>query len=195
MILIIPILAYILLIVGLILISNRILKNKEAERRKRNRKRIIITSLILLPIYGFICFLLFLRIGFNDHYDVKKGTFLWYITMNNKAIKEFPLIEPIGNVTYNSKGNDYKPNIVSGWEVEYETKKSSAELIPLLKKYFLKKGYKLKEVSKPECSWRNYHKNDSTLLFAGVSKKGECLDLTIKILVNGNSNIEALILD
>ena len=195
MILLIPLFAYCILVLGLIFLLNWILKSngKEIQLRKKVRKRVITSLLILIPIIGFFYLSYLFGIALDNHNDVKKGTFLWYATMDNETISEFPLIEPIGNVTYNSIGRD-SPSIGAGWEIEYESKKSSAELIPLLKKYLLQEGYELKEVNEPECSWKNYQKNDSMLLFAGVSKKGECLDLTIEIKANGNSDIEVMIL-
>lgn len=136
---------------------------------------------------------LLFSIALDDHYDVKKRTFLWYATMNNKTITEFPLVAPIGNITYNSIGGD-SPSIGAGWEIKYKSKKNSKELAPLLRDYFLKEGYPLEEVNESTCSWKKYYKSDSILLFTGVSKKGECVDLMIKLKANGNSAIEALIL-
>jgi len=57
MILLIPFIAYLVVLFSMILLSNQVLKNRSAEKRKKNRKRIIIFGSILLPVFGFMYFL------------------------------------------------------------------------------------------------------------------------------------------
>jgi hypothetical protein len=178
------------LVLGLIFISNKISKRKQVK--DRNRKWIIRLSFILGPVLGILLIFLLFNTVLNDNYNVKKGTILWYSTMTNSTVTEFPIIAPEGQASYNSL-NDGGTGFV-GWEVEYTSTKKNEELLPLLKNYLLEKGYKLEKVKEPKYSWNNYHSDSSTTLIAGFSKKDKCLDLTIKKLANGNSHVEALFL-
>lgn len=126
-IILLPILAYVLLVLGLIFISNKISRRKQVK--DRNRKWIIRLSLILSPILGIIFIFFLFNTVLNDNYNVKKGTILWYSTMTNSTVTEFPIIEPEGQATYNSL-NDGGPGFV-GWEVEYvSTKKVKSYSLP-----------------------------------------------------------------
>ncbi len=156
------------------------------------RTLIVIGSIILFPILSFLYFTYLFGLALDDHYDIKKGTFLWYATIN-EVITEFPVIEPDGEVTYHHIGGD-SPGIAGGSGIVYESRESSKKVIPLLKDYLLKEGYTLEIVNKTKCGWAKDFRNNTTLLFAGISKEGGCLDLTLEIKSNGNSEIEALIL-
>jgi len=168
-------------------------KNKSIEKRKRNRRRIVITSLILFPILGLLYFSFLFGIALDDHYDVKRGTFLWYATMDNKTITEFPILEPIENAIYNKIGGD-GPNIATGWGVEYNSEKSTEVLSSNIIDYLKKDGFELSEVNETQYYWTGRYKmNESTKLFSGFNKKGESLDLLIQRQVNGTTRIECTI--
>ncbi len=189
MIIIIPIIAYFTIAVGLVFFSNTLLKNKGVEKIKKNRRWIIIFSLFLFPILGFLYFSFLFGIALNDHYDVKKGTFLWYATMDNKTIKEFPLIEPFGKVTYNSIGGD-GPNIGTGWGIEFTSKKDSKDLVTSILLYLKKEGFETNEVDETQYYWAGkYKRNEKNNLFSGYNKKGESLDLLLQRLENSMTRI------
>lgn len=177
MILVIPIIIYIFLVLGLIILSNQISENKKVEERKRSRKRIIIFSAILFPVLSLLYLSYLFGVAFEDHYNVRKGTFLWYATMDNETITEFPVIEPCGMAIYNSIGGD-NPNIATGWEIKYTSKKNIEDLSQLIIKYLQEKGFTINEVDKTQYYWKEkYVKNEINYLYAGYNKKGEALDV------------------
>lgn len=193
MILIISIIAYIILTAGIIFLSNQLLKNKGDKKRKKNRKWIISSSIILFPILGFLYFTYLFAIAVEDHYDVKKGTFLWYVRMDNKTITEFPVIEPAGNVIYNSIGGD-SPSITIGWEIEYLSKKYTEDLRHKIIEYLNKEGFAVNEVEKTEYYWTGKYKKDKmNQLYSGFNKEGESLDLLFQIQNNGMTRIQCTI--
>lgn len=192
MIYVLPIVIYILLILIIYFLTKHNSRSKTQDFGGKIGKRILITSVILFLPLASLYFSYVDKLVHDNQYDVKKWTFVWYATMDNKSITQFPLIGLTGEVVYNRYGIDRK-DIGSGWEIKYESRKSSNELIPLLKDYFLKEGFKLEIVDQARCTYNTHRTNEFTLLFAGVSDKGECLDLTIKLKENGNSEIEALI--
>ena len=193
MILIIPIIAYFIITVGLIFLSNKVLKNKAVEKRKRNRRWIIYSSLILSPVIGFLYFLFLFVIALDDHYDVKRGTFLWYTKIDNKTITEFPLIKPLGKVAYNSIGGD-SPSIETGWGIDFTSKQDNKTLTDTIIFYLKKEGFKISEVDETQYYWIGKHKrNANNNLFSGYNKKGESLDLLLQRLDNGITRIECTI--
>ena len=113
--------------------------------------------------------------------------------MDNHTITHFPLIEPAGNATYNHIGGD-SPSIGAGYEVSYTSNQPIESVLPSIRTYLTGEGYNINEVTIPECNWRNHIRNDSTWLFAGVSKDGGCLDLLLKKSGTGKTGIEAMIL-
>ncbi len=156
------------------------------------RTLIVVGSIILFPIFGFLYFTYLFGLALNDHYNVKKGTFLWYATID-EVVTEFPVIEPAKGVTYHHISGD-SPGFSGGSGIVYESREGSKKVIPLLKDYLLKEGYTLEIVDKTKCGWAKDFRNNTTLLFAGISKEGGCLDLTVRTKSNGNSEIKALIL-
>lgn len=193
MILIVPIIAYTTAVIALIFLSNKILKDKNLVKRKRTRKWIIISSSILFPILGFIYFSFLIGIALDDHYDVKRGTFLWYATMDNKTITEFPVLEPMGTATYNKIGGEGS-NIGTGWGIEYNSKKDTDKLSSTIIEYLKSDGFELSEVNETQYYWSGrYKKSENTELFSGFNKKGESLDLLIQKQNNGTTKIECTI--
>lgn len=150
---------------------------------------IILSGIVILCLFSL---LYIFGISTEAHYDVKKGTLLWFITMDNKTIKSFPIIQPTDNVKYNSIGGD-SPSIAAGWEVEYTSEKNFESLVVDIRSFLIDQGFNIEPTDKPECSWRNYKTNDKIKLYKAVSEKGECLDLTL-IKTNDKTKIEVLIL-
>src|SRR5690606_14270866 len=106
-------------------------------------------------------------IALNNHYNVKKGTFLWYATMDNKTITEFPVIEPIGGETYNKIGGD-GPNIATGWEIEYESRADIETLTEKFVEYLKSDGYELEAVLETQFYWTGKNKkNETNRLYSG----------------------------
>jgi hypothetical protein len=165
-----------------------------AEPVRKRIKRWIIGSAIVLFFPLVLLYISYLfGIALDDHYDVKKGTFLWYATMDNKTITGFPVIEPIGNVTYNKIGGD-GPNIATGWEIKYQ---SRADIDTLTKEFVecLKSdGYELKAVDETQFYWTGKNKkNEMNRLYSGSNEKGESLDLLLQRQNNGTARIECSI--
>ncbi len=193
MILIIPIIAYIVIVIILIFITNKIFKNRETIKRKQIRKRILVLSSIIFPILGFLYFLVLFGIALDDHFDVKKGTFLWYATMDNETITEFPILEPVGKVTYNKIGGD-GPSIAAGWEVEYNSYKDVKFISSTIFLYLKLEGYEIVETKEPYSNCTGiYKKNNNTQLYSGANDVEECLDLLIQRNDNGTTRIECII--
>jgi len=193
MILIVPIIVYLAAVVGLIFMSNKVLKNKGVEKRKRNSRWIIISSSIIFPILGLLYLSFLFGIALDNHYDVKRGTFLWYATMDNKTITKFPILEPIKIATYNKIGGD-GPNIGTGWGVEYNSKKDTDNLSSTIMEYLKTEGFELSVVNETKYYWKGRYKtNENTKLFSGFNKKGESLDLLIQRQDNGTTRIKCTI--
>ncbi len=164
------------------------------ESVQRRIKRWIIGSAVVLffPI-GLLYFSYLFGIALDDHYDVKKGTFLWYATMDNKTITEFPIIEPIGDATYNKIGGD-SPNIATGWEIEYESKADIETLTEKFVEYLKSYGYELEAVLETQFYWTGKNKkNETNRLYSGSNEKGESLDLLLQRQNNGLTTIECSI--
>ena len=98
MIIIIPILIYCILVLGIILLTNKSLKGRARSLRKKIRKRIITISVILFFPLLFFYFSYLFSLALDNHYDVKKGTFLWYATMANNTIT----FDPAAGVSYSA---------------------------------------------------------------------------------------------
>lgn len=150
----------------------------EARKRKKSRKWIKISSILLFPILGLLYLSYLFSIALENHYDVQRGSFLWYATMDNQTITEFPIIKSIdGYTTYNSIGGD-SPNIGTGWEIAYTSKEEREILTAKILQYLNEEGYQLKEVNETQFYWKGKHKkSDSNQLYSGANKKGESLDL------------------
>lgn len=193
MIILIPILLYLILIFGLIWIVDFSFKTKPENIRKRIKKWIKVLVIILFfPLVLLYLSYLF-GLAIDDHYDVKKGTFLWYATMDNETITEFPVFEANGKVKYNSIGGD-SPSIATGWEIEYTSKTDIETLTNQIVEYLEKEGYEIKEVKETQFYWTGKNKKNGTnQLHSGSNEKGESLDLLIQSLGNGLNKIECSI--
>lgn len=193
MIIIVPILFYLIFVICLILIVNYLFKNKTESVQKRIKKWIIGLAVVLFFPIAFLYFSHLLGIALKDHYDVKKGTFLWFATMDNRTITKFPVIEPIADATYNKIGGD-DPTIATGWGIEYETRADIETLTEELIEYLKKDGFELSEVDETQYYWTGKHKrNEDTQLISGFNKKGESLDLLIQKQVDGTIRVKCTI--
>jgi len=177
MIIIIPIIVYCLLVLGITILTNKSLKDRTTPLRKKIRRRIITVSTFLFFPLLFIYFSYLFGLAFDNHYDVKKGTFLWYATMDNNTITNFPLIKSKSCVTYSSIGGD-GPNIGTGWGIEYVSEEENQILVDKINVYLKSKGYEIEEVSETQYYWKGKNKkNETNQLFSGANEKGESLDI------------------
>lgn len=189
-----PIILYVLIIVGLVAGANHVSKNKEVKERKRMRSWVIISSTILFPILGFLYLSFLFGIAIDDHYDLEKGTFLWYAVMDNETITEFPVVELYGNVTYNGIGGNY-PGIAKGWEIKYISKTNCQNLIPILIEYLRQAGYTINEVRETQYdSTKQDKKNRIRRVYSGSNIDREILNLVFQEQDNGMTEIECRIL-
>jgi len=194
LIILIPTLLYLILVFGLIWFVGFSFKAKPENIRKRIKRWIKLLAIILF----FPLILLYLTylfgLAIEDHYDVKKGTFLWYATMDNETIKDFPIFQVHGGVTYNSIGGD-SPSIDTGWEIEYTSKTDIETLTNQIVEFLEKDGYEIEEVEETQFYWSGKNrKNDTNHLYSGSNEKGESLDLLIHSLGNGLNKIECSII-
>lgn len=114
--------------------------------------------------------------------------------MDNETITDFPIIESVGKVTYNSIGGD-SPSIGTGWEIEYESKSDIEYLTNRITEYLENEGYEITEVDEPQFNWKlNIKKSETNELYSGSNEKGESLDLLIQKQINGLTKIECSIL-
>ena len=194
MIILIPILIYIVFTIALILGVSFLLKRKYEFIRTRVKKWIIGSAVILFFPLGFLYLSYLFGLALDNHYDVEKGTFLWYATMDNETITDFPVFESVGKVTYNSIGGD-SPNIGTGWEIEYESKSDITLLKDKITEYLKNEGYEIKSVSEPQYNWKvDVKKNETNELFSGSNDKGESLDLLLQKQIDGLTKVECSIL-
>ena len=194
MIILIPILLYLTAVIILIWISNFSFKSKTETARKKLKRWIIGIAIVLILPLGLLYFSYLLGIALDNHYDVKKGTFLWYATMDNETITEFPVFESVGKATYNSIGGD-SPNIGTGWEIEYESKSDITFLTDKITEYLKNEGYEISSVDEPQYNWKvGVKKNETNEIFSGSNNKGESLDLLLEKQVGGLTKVECSIL-
>jgi len=67
-----------------------LLKRKDEFIRTQVKKWIIGSAVILFFPLGLLYLSYLFGLALDNHYDVKKGTFLWYATMDNETITDFP---------------------------------------------------------------------------------------------------------
>lgn len=193
MIMIIPIIIYCLLVLGIILFTNKSLKDRATPFRKKIRKRIISISVILFFPLLFFYFSYLFGLALDNHYDVKKGTFLWYATMDNNTITDFPIIKSKSRVTYNSIGGD-GPSIGTGWGIEYVSEEENQILVKKIIDYLKSEGYEIMEVTETQYYWTGKNKKNKTnQLFSGANEKGESLDILFEKQVKNLTKIECTI--
>jgi hypothetical protein len=194
LIILIPILLYLTAVIFLIWIGNFSFKSKTETARKKLKRWIIGIAIVLILPLGLLYFSYLFGLALDNHYDVKKGTFLWYATMDNETITEFPVFESVGKATYNGIGGD-SPNIGTGWEIEYESKSDITFLKDKITEYLKNEGYEISSVDEPQYNWKvGVKKNETNEIFSGSNNKGESLDLLLQKQVDGLTKVECSIL-
>lgn len=189
MIILILLIIDLLITISLIGIANFLLKRKTKIVRKRVRRWIIGTAVV----FFFPLVLYLFGLAIDNHDDVKKGSFLWYATMNNETITNFPVLEPVGKVRFNSIGGD-SPSIGTGWGIEYESKADIKTISKRIIEYLQSEGYDIKPVDKTQFYWLGKNKKEETNeLYSGSNQKGESLDLMIQRQGNESTQIECSI--
>lgn len=186
-----PLFVYVLFSVVVSLILKYSFKrNKTIQKIKRYFIGLSIVFFIPLTIAYFIYVF---GTAFDNHYDVKKGTLLWYATMDNSTITEFPILNPVSKIKFNSIGGD-SPNIGTGWGIEYESKTDIETLTKQIVKYIENDGYEIKAVKETQFYWIGKNKkNKMNRLYSGSNEKGESLDLFIEKQSNKTNRIECTI--
>ena len=173
---------YYAIFIGLLLVFKIIIKPDPRDQRSFFEKGLIYTSVSILafPLYITIASVCFIGDASDDHYNVKRGSLLWYSVMNNPTITNFPQIEPAGEVKFHHIGGN-SLSIAMGWEIEYEAKRNFEYLFPIIKNYLNDEGYTLKEVEEAPCrNWRNYKRSSGTFLYSGTVSPEDCLGLMFK---------------
>jgi hypothetical protein len=180
MIYLIPLLIYIILIACVILVAGKLTRDKSALFRKRGKKWIIVISAILIFPIGVLYFSVVFGISLESHQDVKPGTFVWFVTMDNPVITQFPIIESAEDATFNSIGGS-GPNIAKGWEIEYESKQELPTLAKNILDYIEANGFDVRAVNETQYYWSGrFKRNSSNQLFSGSNEVGEGLDLLLE---------------
>lgn len=167
--------------ISLVVIFEFLFKRNK-QKRKIRKWTIGLTLGFFIPI-TLLYFLFVVVSGFDRHYDVKKGTLLWYATMDNKTITQFPIIKPTEKATYNSLGGD-SPEIGAEWEIQYTSEEKRTILSSEILNYLKKEGFKIKQVESPKNYWKE--NNKSIKSYSGSNKKGESLNL---LLIEQNDNL------
>lgn len=127
------------------------------------------------------------------HYDVKKWTLLWYATMDNKTITQFPILKPFGNVTYNSIGGD-SPEIGAEWGISYVSAEEDSILTKEIIVYLINEGFDIEKVDETQFYWSGKNtKSEANQLYSGANEKGESLDLLLEKQGNRMTRIECTI--
>lgn len=141
-------------------------------------------------IYLFFVSTFFFGLGLDNHYDVQRGTWLWYAVMGNSTIDNFPQVEPLDRVKFHHIGGD-GPNIGVGWEVEYSTKLEISVLLPIIEDYLKEEGFIIRPVEQPTCGY----KMSKDWVIYTATNSGECLDLFLKEGKDGINEIELSIIN
>ncbi|GGD08102.1 hypothetical protein [Hyunsoonleella pacifica] len=63
----------------------------------------------------------------SNHYSIKENSFLWYLTIKESEVCNFPVIKPLNEVSFNYLGESNQDIIVC--EVEYKSNESYNTLI------------------------------------------------------------------
>jgi hypothetical protein len=187
-----PLLYYILFAVLVWLILNYAFKKNEAIQRVK-RWIIGLSIGLFIPLTVFY-FIYIFGTAFENHYDVRKGTLLWYATMDNRTITQFPVLNPAENVTYNSIGGD-SPEIGTGWEIEYLSQEENQRIESTILEHLTKEGFDIKKVDELQYYGAGFKKNSNTTkLYSGSKENGESLDLSIEKVDNLTTRIECSII-
>ncbi|MFK7972027.1 MAG: hypothetical protein AB8F95_16790 [Bacteroidia bacterium] len=134
-----------------------------------------------------------LALAIDDHYDVKRGTFTWWATMDNTTITSFPVHEPKEEVTYHAIGGD-SPSIGTGWEIEYSSHASPSTLAAIIIPYLKNEGYQMEKVAQTQhYIIGQHHKSDRKTLYSGVDAKGQSLDLLIDSVAHNTTVVDCSI--
>ena len=191
-VLFLPIVLY-LVIIRMLILAVKVRFKYNLALRDRIKKWIKIGGGILfIPLLLLYLSYLF-SLAIDDHYNVKRGTFLWLVTMDNRTITSFPTIAVQGEVSYNSIGGD-APSISTGWEIEYASEASKSALTQEILVYLEQRGFELEEVGETQYYWTGKNKkNDMNQLYSGSNKKGESLDLMIQSFGVNSHRIECSI--
>jgi len=162
------------------------------DREYKFFKRLIqLTNIgfVLFPIF-FVVFLWYgSGMSFDTHYDVKKGSWMWFMRMDNKIINNFPIIEPIKRAEYNDIGGD-NPNIGAAWSVEYISNENHQELLIQIKKYLEKSNIKIYSSTEAQCWFTWNDKLDKEYFYKDMNYKKGCLELKITELENGKTDVK-----
>ncbi len=143
------------------------------------RKNFLKVSLFLLPIFLIFSYLYVSFRLMESHHNINKGSLLWFITMDNSVINDFPIIENMNTPKYNWIGSD-APSINGGWELEYNSLANIELLESKILNYLEHKKFKLKKTKEPNCNWSNYEEEEIGVRYTGINEKDECLDLVFK---------------
>jgi hypothetical protein len=116
----------------------------------------------------------------ESHYNVKKGGLMWFMTMDDLVITDFPIIENTNAPHYDWVGSD-SPSINGGRQLSYNSLADENELETVIIKYLNDNKFTLEKTKEPNCNWSNYREDEIGIRYTGVNDKGECLDLIIRI--------------
>lgn len=173
--------------------DNRLkLVNNENVKFFRRLKTTSIVFVVISPIL-IICFFVYvLGVSFETQYDVKKGSWMWYVRMDNTILNNFPIIELVGKEKYNEIGGD-NPHIGAAYSLEYISSKCKEEILVSSKSYLDKYGIELYEIEDSEC-WQSWNKKtDNEFYFRDVNYSKGCLELRLTELINNTVKVELFV--
>ena len=176
---------YLIIFLGLRIYFEFNIKQNHDKKYKFFKRLIQISNVgfILFPILFVRFFWYALGVSCETHYDVKKGSWMWFMRMENDIVNDFPIIEPIGREKYNDVGGD-NPNIGAAWSVEYVSRKTKQDLMSIINEYLSKKGIKITELLKSPC--RIWREKENAVYYTNINGfDGNCLELEIEESENG----------
>lgn len=132
---------------------------------------VILFLVLVVHIFG---------VSTKSHYDVKRGSLNWLVLMDNKTIKDFPVIKPLSDVQYNSLGGD-SPSIGASWEMKYISTEQYDTLYLEISQYLESRGFNLKSTLEKEYSEKQSRSDNNTITFSSVSNSGEWIDMEFLI--------------
>ena len=159
---------------------------------KKKRFRIILLGSVTLMILIFSPFLIKKHLQWNfwfyasNHYSIKEDTLLWYLTIKDSELYNFPIIESVKETSFNYLADSNQGFIVC--EVEYKSNESYDTLINKINdglKLTYNSQVKFSSTSCPSM-WDGRQTLMDTLYSAKISNN-DCINISLE--KDGDSSI------
>ena len=126
---------------------------------------------------------LYSKFSTSDHYEVKRGSLVWFILLKNTSLSEIPVVKPNNTPKYSYSIDS--PHIEYFLDMNYESKMEINEVVSTVITKLAQNEFEIYSgrANCGEWAWRN--NNDlNKIEYNGRSSKGECLYLEFKEIGN-----------